>query len=198
MYKSWYEAKKDLQGLQYINAQLKNDISSGINTLPVIDLYRYYNEVESRQGQYISQYINMEYPLLHEAVKFYEKMTALGSMEAESSYADHCCITAGATAAVTALFEYIHCIQPNASFLFLGYQYFLFGFLAKRYNFHYKTLTADAPDKNAPDASSVERELNENSYQYILLTQPFNPSGEMYKAEEIIRLIELAKNITPS
>ena len=193
MQKNWYESKKNLQELQYINFRLKNDLSSGINTLPILDIYRHYNDIESMEGQYITQYVNMELPVLNEAVKFYEKMTALGSMDNASNYADHCCITAGATSAITALFEYIYCTRPNASFLFLGYQYFLFGFLAKKYDLKYKTLISSVSNKNAPSICEIEQELESKSYDYILLTHPFNPSGEIFEKEEIVQLLSLVK-----
>lgn len=188
---NFYMSDKTTNCIENYPTSVMNDISSGINNLPIAELYRelFVNEVEL--FSYIQQYTSLQYPLLLASVQFYEKMTSGAYRDSVCKYADHICLTTGATGAISALFEYISGTTPYSPIILLGYHYYLYSTLATRFCLPYKTLVAPSEIRNLPYLSQIEQEFLNNQAKYIFLTTPANPSGELYSEIEMRQLLQL-------
>lgn len=192
---SWLDffINKDDSTINRLDESVHNDISSGINKLPACDIYKDLYQFELNNSTYIHQYVFTDYPLLRLSVQCYEKATAEIYEYNDSSYADHICITNGATGAISALFEFISAKDEKLPIIFLGYHYYLYAIMAKRYNFSFTTVVADSEAQNIPTIEQVEDSLSSFKGQYLFLTVPSNPSGELYSSDEMRRLLVAVK-----
>lgn len=190
---SFFQRNSDTSVLGRFPQNVKNDISSGMNRLPIVDIYTKFYHQEIDAASYITRYEELEQPILHGAVKFYEKMTSGAYLSADCEYADNLCLTVGATGAISSLFEYMHGTEKERSIMLLGYHYFLFAIMAKRYNFRYTTLVNNSETRNIPEIFQIESKFQMDKGKYVFLTMPSNPSGEIYTKKEMQEVLELTK-----
>ena len=190
---NWYTSYQDQDSFIYSTFpnSTYNDISSGINRLPIVELYtkQYHKEVDTTA--FITQYEMLEHPLLHKALEYYEKFTSGAYNNKYLEYGNHICLTNGATSAIASLFEYMHGTEKERAIILLGYHYFLFAVLARHYGFSYTTLVCNSENFNLPILSQIETAFNNIKGRYVFLTVPSNPSGEIYTKTEMMQLIRL-------
>lgn len=173
---------------------LKPSISSGINWLNPPNIYNELILNEVKQNHFIKNYApNDGYYVLLDAIKLYEnykynkaiQMCQLGNIGVS--------ITSGATAAISILFNYIYTTNNNANFLILGLSYYMFYFCLDRLNFNYSTIVSEEKGRIYPTINEIEDYLSEKNIDYVILTTPQNPSGEVYNEIEFDCLVKLLK-----
>lgn len=163
-----------------------SSISDGLNKLPRPEFYNIFINAENQLSNFFLYY---SYPggsnLLRSAIRTYERCLT-GKRDSEcGEYANDICITAGATSGIFYYFNYMR----NKKALFLGYHYVHFKVAAQENNVYYEVITSKYPNRIAPTIDEVEKIISH--FDFITITLPFNPSGEMYSREEIERLLNL-------
>lgn len=104
---------------------------------------------------------------------------------------DDVCLTIGSTGAITLVFEYFKTTYPNNEILIATPAYYVYKFAAKYWQLSFKEIfpakrtTFKCIDKLVDNISDKTK--------LIVLTQPSNPSGEVYKPEELKKLLTAAK-----
>ena len=106
---------------------LKPSVSSGINWFDPPSMYTdlFLNEI--KHNHFIKNYTtNIGYPIIVDAVKFYENRKYFYE-DAEISHTGmDLCVTAGGTPSIVFLFDYLHLKNKHTKLLFLGLSYYLF------------------------------------------------------------------------
>ena len=176
---------------------LRPSISSGINWLNPPSIYNELVINEMKKNHFIKNYSsNNGYLVLLDSIKQYEyyKFNTNLNESILSSNLD-ICITPGATASISLLFNYIYTQKSGSQFLILGLSYYMFYFCLERLNFNFYTLTSKLSGRIYPTIYEIEHYLLnlDNNIDYVILTAPLNPSGEMYNENEFDYLIKILK-----
>lgn len=103
------------------------------------------------------------------------------------------CITEGSTGAITTVFEYIKTLYKDAQVLIASPAYYLYKFSAEYYNLPYKEIFTLKPSSSP--TLSLEKVIQNitNKTKLIVITQPNNPTGEVYNNDEVKKLLDIAK-----
>lgn len=104
---------------------------------------------------------------------------------------DDICLTSGSTGAITLVFEYLKNDFPDKEILIATPAYYVYKFAAKYWQLSFKEIF---PIKRTT-FKCIDELINNISdkTKLIVLTQPSNPSGEVYTPEELRRLLTIAK-----
>ena len=173
----------------------QNSLSSGVNKLPIPQLYYHQFGDNIIDWKSIHNYTNTAgSPLLVEAIKIYEKISASGDNIKDISSLEHICITTGASAAIAFYFRYFALRYPKQDVLLLGHNYYLFYECMVRNKIDYHLLISSKENRIAPTVDEIISEVNRHSYKLLVLTMPFNPSGEVYTESEMRTLIRALKD----
>lgn len=171
---------------------VKNEISisSGVNQFEYLDLYKELMTIEIINQNSISTYAEPKgNQLLIEALSYYENYL-FQKLVCGEKY--KLCMVAGATAGLNFIFDYFS-MQGFRDGLIIGYSYTLFKMLAQRYGIQLKLVVSEEKNKIIPDISEVVNSIERHQVKFVCLTEPFNPSGEMYNEEDFRKLIKICK-----
>ncbi|MEX2028512.1 MAG: pyridoxal phosphate-dependent aminotransferase [Candidatus Curtissbacteria bacterium] len=119
------------------------------------------------------------------------------SDETVYSYKDFC-ITEGATGAISAFFEYFKENFPDGEVLIPVPSYYLFKLSVQQHNLKYREVSPILENKGSDkflritSARNIINSIGEKT-KLIIITQPDNPTGEIYSCEEIAKIISVAK-----
>ena len=104
------------------------------------------------------------------------------------------CLTEGSTGAITMIFEYFKKNYPDKEILIQSPNYYLYKFAARYYGLNLKELTPTLDNRN-PFFISVNSLIFNASKdtKLIILTNPANPSGEIFTKEALRKLFLFAK-----
>lgn len=176
---------------------LRPSISSGINWLDPPSIYNELVINEMKKNHFIKNYSsNNGYLVLLDAIKQYEYYKFNASLN-ESNLPSNLdiCITPGATASISLLFNYFYTRKSSLQFLILGLSYYMFYFCLERLNFNYYTLISQLGGRIYPTIDEIENYLFDldKKIDYVILTAPLNPSGELYNRTEFNYLIKILK-----
>lgn len=163
-----------------------SSISDGLNKLPRPEFYNLFLNVETQLSNFLLYYTAPGgHTLLRSAIRSYERCLT-GKRDSEcGEYANDICLTVGATSGIFYYFKYMR----NKRALFLGYHYMHFRVAAEENNVNYEVLVSRYPNRVAPTIDEVEEIIS--GFDFITVTLPFNPSGEMYSRGELERLLNL-------
>ncbi|MEK4007729.1 pyridoxal phosphate-dependent aminotransferase [Paenibacillus sp. FSL H3-0333] len=189
---------QSIGGLLSANS-LQMNLSAGINQFPPPELYREYLLKDSLSGDFVKKYSEIEGNAdIREAILFYERYLTSGDVERQPEFPQHVCITVGATQAIALFMEYYSCQHPGSTVMLLGLSYYLFYECCERQQLQAVTIMSQEAGRIAPVLAEIEAALDTYNPELLILTLPFNPSGEIYsetELEEIIGLLQ-RKGIT--
>ena len=109
---------------------------------------------------------------------------------------DHFCLTEGATGAISAVLEVYKSKFPDGEIIIPSPSYYIFRFIAQRRGIPFREIcTISESSTNEISAISMQEILDSISEKtkLIILSQPTNPSGEIYSTEQISQLLKIAK-----
>ena len=163
-----------------------SSISDGLNKLPRPEFYNLFLNAETQLSNFLLYYTSPGgHTLLRSAIRSYERCLT-GKRDSEcGEYANDICLTVGATSGIFYYFRYMR----NKRALFLGHHYIHFRVAAEENNVNYEVLVSRHPNRIAPTIDEVEEIILD--FDFITVTLPFNPSGEMYSRDELERLLNL-------
>nr|WP_252187642.1 pyridoxal phosphate-dependent aminotransferase [Anaeromonas gelatinilytica] len=133
------------------------------------------------------------YPSLTYGIQLYEQVLCSESVEPNEKICKHISVTSGATAAINYLFSYLAAKHCCRKVLLLGLNYYLFKVCAVRFGFDIETLMNSNKDTIAPSVEEVRSSIKMMENQVVVLTLPFNPSGEIYSYQELVEIIVSCK-----
>lgn len=124
--------------------------------------------------------------------------TANGSLEARKSLAfleslkldnekyepGDICLTNGSTGAITAVFEYLKKTNPGSEVLIATPNYYVYKLAAQYFDLDFKEVL--------PPIDALIKNISENT-KLIIITNPVNPSGEIYSYDDLRKLLLIAK-----
>lgn len=177
----------------YSNLVSQNDsISDGINHLPMSKLYRRLICEAMENAENINSYTQSAgHPLLVYGIQYYERMMA-GMDDGQSGFADYVRITVGATAAIQMTISYYANMDYIKSTLLVGMSYYLFMKCCQQHELEVKMVCSEGG--LIPSVDELCRQIRNNKNSLVVLTQPANPSGEMYSEDELIIIFHECKD----
>ena len=136
-----------------------------------------------------------------------EYTTAKGSLEArkalaifesikfqklESYSVEDICLTEGATEAISLFFEYFKNNFKNKEIIIGVPNYYISKFAAKYFNLKVKEVLTLNKEKSFVSVNQIINAIS-NKTKLIILTNPSNPSGELFTRKDLKKLIRIAK-----
>ena len=192
--KNYIEIKKDIfeeYGKETFFKIQNNDysISSGVNQFEIPKLYKQINSNDINEN--ITSYAAPKgNPMLIKAIVYYENFF---SKSYDMFNEKNVCLVAGGTAGLNFVFEYL-AINSKKKAVAIGYSYTLFKLLADRFGIELIVLKNKKEHyKISPDIDDVIKYVQDYNPDFICLTDPSNPSGEMISKEDFRRLIRICK-----
>lgn len=173
--------------------EVESSLSSGINRLAIPELYNRYIVLQQKEALFINDYDFGENGFLRSSIKLYEKLIASDSCSIGTDIANDISLTVGATQAISSFFDYFACKYSGECVLALGLNYYLFYKCCKDLHIKCYELLSKQKDRIRPSISTIKEAVKQLSPKLIVLSLPFNPSGEIYSEEELGFLIEIAK-----
>lgn len=107
---------------------------------------------------------------------------------------DDFCLTEGSTGAITMIFEYFKKYYPAKEILIQSPNYYLYKFAASYYNLKLKEVipTIKKDKLSFIAVETIIRNIS-NKTKLIIITNPANPSGEIFKEEDLKKVLSKAK-----
>ncbi|MBI2334882.1 pyridoxal phosphate-dependent aminotransferase [Candidatus Daviesbacteria bacterium] len=100
------------------------------------------------------------------------------------------CLTSGSTGAITIVFEYIKNKWPKGEVLIATPAYYLYKFAANYWNLKYREVFS-FQNNSFKSVDEVIKKITSKT-KLIVITQPLNPTGEIYTEKEIKKLTQIA------
>jgi aspartate/methionine/tyrosine aminotransferase len=155
----------------YIN-QIVSDIKNN----------RYYREYTTASGNLLAR----------KALAFSESLKLTSN---QNYTADDVCFAEGTTGAITMVFEYIKKYFPYGKILIQTPNYYIYKLAALYFGLDIKEIIPSSKNGLIKSFLSIDSIIKEVTPQtkLIIITNPANPSGEIYLADEIEKLLMVAK-----
>ncbi len=173
-------------------------LSGGVNLFPVSPIWKELLDLEIWSDLAYGWYTSQEgAPTLQRSVSMWENYAASqGGFPEHKPLGSNVCMTLGASQAVAAVFNYISVAQPGKPVLFIGYNYGLFERLARHHKLPIHEVIADREDSSEtlPSSEAVIQKIETTRPVLVVLVTPNNPTGEMYRANEIRNILIAAAN----
>jgi aspartate/methionine/tyrosine aminotransferase len=190
-----YAASSDLLSPELQRSKRK--LSSGVSDIKAYDRYL---RIAVKSIENHTNYRNYASP--QGDISARKALAISESIKFNDSFAygeDNFCITEGATGAISSVLEYIKQSDAHAELLIPCPSYYAFKLCAQQYNLAYKEIRPEVNGKPGERMISMDTIIQSISPQtrVIALTQPNNPTGEIYTREEVAQLMRAAveKNI---
>lgn len=168
----------------------KETISSGINQFGMLEIHKELLKLEIDNEYALTTYAApIGSRLLLDFISYYENYFFKNIVCGTTYYLG---MVSGATAGLHFIFDYF-ALKKYKSGIILGYSYTLFNMLADKYNFKVEVITSKIEDKVLPEITIVEEAIKGKAVEFIILTEPQNPSGEMYDLESFTLLLRICK-----
>lgn len=165
----------------------KYGISDGINHLPITTMYREMTIRAISKDSRINGYTSSSgHPMLIYGLQMYERQLAGSDLDSDE-FAKYIIVTAGATSAIHSFMMYHANIKMFKKVIISGMNYYLFEKCCNIYNFE-KKISIDK-GKCMPSVGKLCNDIHDNKESIVILTQPSNPSGELYEYKEIRNVI---------
>jgi len=104
------------------------------------------------------------------------------------------CLTEGSTGAITMIFEYFKKYYSDSEIIIQSPNYYLYKFAANYYNL--KLLEVEPAIKQKGDSfiksENILKNINKNT-KLIIITNPANPSGELFTKNNLLNILKIAK-----
>lgn len=167
-------------------------ISSGVNQFDIPKLYKKINSADIDENENTTSYAAPRgNAMLIKAIVYYEKFF---SQSDEMINEKNVCLVAGGTAGLNFVFEYL-AVNNKKKAVAIGYSYTLFKLLANRFGIELVVLKNEKEQcKISPDIDDIIKYIQVFNPDFICLTDPANPSGEMISEDDFRKLIRMCKN----
>lgn len=103
------------------------------------------------------------------------------------------CVTVGATGALAGMFRYLADVAQARSALVLGLNYSFFSTICDEVGIRYAIATSDQHGRLLPTAPEACARIAAERPSIVVLSQPTNPSGEIYDGAELQRVVAAAE-----
>lgn len=171
------------------------EISSGTSDYPAWSYY-----IKQAQKDVANQALYGEYSptkgtvIAREALAYMESSKMRDSKTYES---EDFCLTEGSTGAITSTLEYFKTRYPLAHVLIATPNYYIYAFAARYVNLNIKEVVVRTSSERSSTTEAIIASITDNT-KLIIITNPTNPTGEIYNTVGLIKLFTLAakKNIT--
>lgn len=170
-----------------INSVIK--MSSGTSDRKAFKGFLKQSSLDLRNNTYYRSYSSPKgNKTARKALAFMESLKLTGD---QSFILEDICLTTGSTGAITIVFEYLKNECPNAEVLIATPSYYLYKFAAKYWGLSFKEVFP----KKRQSLKCVEELISNvsNKTKLVVITQPTNPSGEVYTSQELKKLLSVAK-----
>jgi aspartate/methionine/tyrosine aminotransferase len=172
------------------------NLSSGINSFPMTKAWKDLLKIELDHDFLYKHYTNSDgIPFITRSALLSETfMTTEGSINLSHSFGK-VYMTMGAAQAVAIVFDFVSSCRSNASVLILGLNFPMFELLARRYKMTIlESINQDEHTaRTLPTAEAVAQVIAEYTPDILVITQPNNPSGEVYTQAELETILLAAK-----
>lgn len=186
-YSSYINYKNDTF-FKFINNDIS--ISSGVNQFEFLDLYKDLMKLELDNQNSISTYAEPKgNQLLIDTLSYYENYLFQNNV---CGHEYKLCMVGGATAGINFIFDYCS-MKGMKCGLTIGYSYTLFELLAQRNGFEFHIVVSRKGEKIIPDIYEIKEYIVRYKAEFICLTDPLNPSGEMYYEDDFRELLKICK-----
>ena len=164
-------------------------LSSGINNLPCLPVIKnaFIKEYEN-DSIYTSYTDHCGNKLLLSSLAYEINMKNKNSSFKLEPF-KNICRTFGGTGALSAIFEYFSTKKNVKNVLVLGLNYSLFSWWCEYLKFDYRIYSSDDPTRNLPTFDEVVEQVETYQPDLIILTQPTNPTGELYSSSELEEIV---------
>ena len=180
-----YRERKEVKCNEEIS--LRYNISDGINHLPMPELYRVMISQSIIYANNISGYTQSAgHPLLVRGIQYYERVLA-GLKEDDDGFADYVRITAGASAAIQMCISFYANKGHTNRVLISGMSYYLFMKSCIQNGLDYEVICSE--NGLLPLAQDLCAKISRFPGSLIILTLPANPTGEIYKKDELASIL---------
>jgi aspartate/methionine/tyrosine aminotransferase len=171
----------------------KRKLSSGVSDVKAYDEYL---RLAIKSIEDHSNYRNYAPP--QGAVDAREALAILESTKFKGKFtyiSQNFCLTEGATGAISSLFEYFKKKRPEGELLIPCPSYYAFRLCATQYDIPYQEVIPNFEGKTGETVMSMAAIIDAitPNTKLIAITQPSNPTGEIYSPEDIRKLIQIAK-----
>lgn len=168
-------------------------LSSGTNEFPAPRMYKRLWQTELQEDLFYRFYTLEEgYPAVVGCLKLYENMVATGQPAGRQPF-EHLCVTAGASGAVSGVFQWLRSQRSLCRVLLLGLNYSLFARCAAQFAWPVTDLLSENPGRILPTVEEIEAYGERHPVDLLVVTLPANPSGELYSEDELRRLLHWAR-----
>lgn len=164
-------------------------LSSGVNHLPAPSVLREVMAREMRERAYLANYTAPGGALPVVAAVMMETQARCGPDSRRLVRLENICLTVGATGALAACFRYLATQAGCRTALVLGLNYSFFSTICDENGMAYEILVSSEPGRILPSADEAVTRIGAVRPGVVVLTQPTNPSGEVYAAAELATII---------
>ena len=168
-------------------------LSSGVNHLRAPSVLLDQAAAELRDRFFIESYPGQGGSLLLLAAIVFELHERLGPEVVAAVTPANLAMTVGATGALTAGFTYLAQHAQVRRALVLGLNYSFFSVMCDRLAIAYATMRSEIAGRILPAAGEVLDRMRAERPDLVVLTQPANPSGEVYSAADLGRIVDCAQ-----
>lgn len=191
-FKRFIEENTNKSEINYTDLVSQRDsISDGINHLAIPKVYRNLICEAMKNADNINSYTQSEgHPLLVYGLQYYERRLA-GAEADKDGFADYVRITSGATAAIQMCISYYANTYEAKKALIIGMSYYLFNKACEQQGIETEFICND--NGLCPEINTLCKKIEENRESLVILTQPANPTGELYSEENLIKIINVCK-----
>ncbi|MGZ3457711.1 MAG: pyridoxal phosphate-dependent aminotransferase, partial [Archangium sp.] len=168
-------------------------LSSGVNHLPAPSALRHQFAREFENNHFYRSYpgqaggplflCSVLFELKHRVSRSVHRALTLGNL----------CVSVGGTGGLYGCLDYLSHRAGVKSALVLGMNYSYFSLCCERWGIQYRVVNSEEPGRILPLPGEVEALLDEFRPDLVIVTQPTNPSGEVYTQEEMSRLVSLIR-----
>lgn len=169
-------------------------LSSGANVLSMTKMWERLCELEIKNNFMYSWYTSPSgFPCLTSFIKlYYNFMAAKGKYNlAIESYT---CSTLGASQAAAIAFKYVKKINSHVNALLVGFNYSLFERLCRFNDFSFYETNNKNGTNLLPNLEMVIENIENKKINFVIMTLPNNPSGEMWKEDDLRKFISYIKS----
>jgi aspartate/methionine/tyrosine aminotransferase len=170
-------------------------LSSGVNHLKAPTVLLDIAGRELRERRLVENYTSPSGALGVTAAISFETHERLGGANFGAIEPANVCLTVGATGALAGAFRYLAEVAGARTALVLGLNYSFFSTICEDVGIAYRTVCSEEEDRLLPSVAEACRWMQAERPSVVVLSQPTNPSGELYDAAELGRIVATADEL---
>ncbi|MBV8751757.1 MAG: pyridoxal phosphate-dependent aminotransferase [Hyphomicrobiales bacterium] len=168
-------------------------LSSGVNHLKAPEVLLDLAGREFKERRLIENYSAPSGALGIGAAISFELHERLGRSAFGAIGPANICLTVGATGALAGAFRYLAEVTGARTALVLGLNYSFFSTICDSLGIRYRILRSEERGRLLPSVAEVRHRISTERPAIVVLSQPTNPSGELFTAHELQQVVEMAE-----